>query len=328
MSGTSGDPGERGGALHRLGALLAGAQFAAFVVVTCALLELAFVALLLLPSGGELGDFADQFRTLCYGRDPATGAMQPMMIGVLLLEPLGLGGLVAAVWSRPLRQAWRGGRRALLRPAVAAATLVIGLGIGLARVDVQAETGELPFPAEALRVHNPAPDLCGGAAPCLVDQSGAPTDLAALRGKVVVLTAIYARCGQACPTIFARARSAVEALSPAQQAEVVVAAVSLDPARDTPEILAGLAAAQGLGRPGWRLLTGEPARVEAALDRMEVARQRDPATGEIAHASVFLLLDRDGTLAYRLGLDATGDGARRQRWLGAAIRSLLGGSAA
>ena len=59
------------------------------------------------------------------------------------------------------------------------------------------------------------------------------------------------------------------------------------------------------------------------LDRMQIARERDPDSGVISHANLFLLIDRDGRLAYRLGL-----GERQQRWLVSALRVLLGEQAA
>jgi len=58
--------------------------------------------------------------------------------------------------------------------------------------------------------------------------------------------------------------------------------------------------------------------VEGVLDAMQIARQRDPETGVISHANLFLLVDREGRLAYRLGL-----GERQQRWLTSALRVLL-----
>ena len=54
--------------------------------------------------------------------------------------------------------------------------------------------------------------------------------------------------------------------------------------------------------PLYNLVTGEADEVERVLDDMGVARQRDPETGIIDHASLFILVDRDGKVAYRLGL--------------------------
>ncbi len=92
----------------------------------------------------------------------------------------------------------------------------------------------------------------------------------------------------------------------------------MDPETDSPEVLAQLAKNHGMDAPLFRLVTGEPAEVERVLDRMEIARQRDPETGVISHANLYLLIDRQGRVAYRLGL-----GERQQRWLVSALRVLL-----
>jgi protein SCO1/2 len=97
-----------------------------------------------------------------------------------------------------------------------------------------------------------------------------------------------------------------------------VIAVTMDPENDSPDVLAELAKNHGMQSTLYHLVTGDPADVEPLLDRMQIARQRDPATGIISHANLFLLIDREGRIAYRLGL-----GERQQRWLTSALRVLL-----
>jgi protein SCO1/2 len=46
---------------------------------------------------------------------------------------------------------------------------------------------------------------------------------------------------------------------------------------------------------------------------------RDTDTGLIDHANLFILIDREGRVAYRFTL-----GERQQDWLGNALRLLLG----
>ena len=92
----------------------------------------------------------------------------------------------------------------------------------------------------------------------------------------------------------------------------------LDPENDSLEVLARLAQLQQMSAPLYNLVTGEADEVERILDDMGVARQRDPETGIINHASLFILVDRDGKVAYRLGL-----GERQERWLVSALRVLL-----
>ena len=118
--------------------------------------------------------------------------------------------------------------------------------------------------------------------------------------------------------ILAQARRVVDALTPEERAEVTVVAVTLDPARDDRKALAALAAAQGVAAPAWRLVTGEPARVEATLDAMGITRRRNPETGVIDHANLFLVIDRAGRVAYRFTL-----GDLQERWTASALRSLV-----
>jgi len=143
-------------------------------------------------------------------------------------------------------------------------------------------------------------------------------DLAALKGQVVLLTGVYASCPHTCPLIMAEAKRVVAALSPAERADLRVIAVTLDPAHDTPAVLARFADMHGLETPMWHLVTGEVAAVEQTLDRMGIARKRDPKTGVIDHGNLLMLVDRGGRLAYRFTM-----GPKQEPWLRAAIRLLL-----
>jgi protein SCO1/2 len=224
--------------------------------------------------------------------------------------PLLIAAAVALLWWEPIRALGRG--RALLVPVAAAALAVASAGASFGLFTAAPVHGELPFPAEALRTALPAPDLA------LTDQTGAPVALADLRGQVVLLTAVYASCGHTCPAILSQTKSAVAELAPDERDGLRVVAVTLDPAHDTPDVLAGLARMHGFEAPRYHLVTGAPERVERVLDQMEVARERNAETGVIDHANVVLLLDRAGRVAYRFSI-----GERQQRWLTSALHVLL-----
>jgi protein SCO1 len=64
----------------------------------------------------------------------------------------------------------------------------------------------------------------------LRDQDGATVSVRALRGRVVVLTFLYAGCGNTCAIVADQIRGALDDLG----RRVPVLAVSVDPARDTP----------------------------------------------------------------------------------------------
>ena len=71
----------------------------------------------------------------------------------------------------------------------------------------------------------------------LIDPTGAPRSLADYRGKVVMLFFGYTNCPDACPTTLARMAQAVDRLG-ADGQRVQGLFVTVDPARDTPAILA------------------------------------------------------------------------------------------
>jgi len=298
--------------LEAFRSFLTGSTFPAFSLSLLACWEIFLIAMLLAPSGATgLGAFAEDFRIWCFGYDPATGHTEVAYVMSMLVPQLMIGGFIAFFWWEPLRelarQPWR-----IARSLTAAALLVTAAGIGFARSAGPPGRGELPFPAEELRTAYEAPQFD------LIDQLQQPVSLAGYEGHVVILTAVYASCPHTCPVILGQTKAAIAELSPAEREDLRVIAVTMDPEHDSPDVLRTLAKNHDMQAPLYHLVTGEPASVDRLLDRMEVARERDPATGIISHANVFLLIDREGRVAYRFGL-----GERQQRWLTAALRLLL-----
>lgn len=289
-------------------------RFPAVVLPLLLLVQLGLAGLLVLPAdAGPLTRFVEEMKVWCFGYDPETGSMQLAYVAMFVLDPGMLGAIVALVWWRPLSRVARRAPRALVPYALVGALLAAAAAGVL--VGVWSGGGEDPtvFPADRLRVSLPAPDVTG-----LIDQDGRPVLAHELRGRVVVLTAVYATCGNTCPMILEQARAAIGTLLPDEQARVTVLGVTIDPERDTPEAMGRLARAQSVEAPLFRLLSGAPERVNATLDAMSIARQRDEATGVIDHANVFLLLDGEGRVAYRFGL-----GDLQERWLGEALLVLV-----
>jgi protein SCO1/2 len=296
-------------AIGTLQRFMTGGSFPAFVLWLVLFYELLLLWLLTAPTGSSA--FVDEFRVWCLGYDPATGRSQWSYVMAMTVPQALLAGAVALLWWPPLRAMCRR-PVAMARHAGAAAALVAVAAAGFAALVGEPASGELPFPAEALRTAHPAPDLL------LTNQLQEPVDLSALRGKVVMLTAVYASCPHTCPLVLAQSKRAVAALTPEEREELRVVAVTLDPERDSPEVLAQVARIQHMSAPLYNLVTGDAEAVERVLDAMGVARHRDPETGLIDHTSLFILVDRDGKVAYRLGL-----GDRQERWLVSALRVLL-----
>lgn len=288
-------------------------RFAVLALATLAAFELGLVAVSFIPRAESgLGHFAEEFRVWCWGYDPATGHVEWAYVVTMLGAPLSLGLLIALVWNGPLRSIARERPRALA-PWIGTGIASVAMALAvLMSTRTDARATELPFPARALRTAHPIADFI------LANQNGDPVSLAALRGKVVLLTGMYASCSYTCPLIMAQAKRAIGALEAAEQRDVRFVAITLDPAHDDQRVLAGLGRAYGVEAPAYNYLWGEPGRVNALLDRLEIARRMDMTTGVIDHANLFILVDRAGRVAYRLSLSQ-----RQENWLVDALRVLV-----
>lgn len=253
--------------------------------------------LALWPPSPALPAWVEWTRAACFG---VAASGLPHAGGWLLLvgEPLGMLAFLLFAWGdavgEGLRALARSRGRRLLLGASAALLLAGGAGAAARVRQVRAErfdplggTRSDRLPA-ARRVDAPAPALA------LIDQDGARTRLGDFAGRPVLVAFAYGHCETVCPAIV---HDAAGALAEAGVPDAALLLVTLDPWRDTPARLASIAAAWQLP-PGARLLGGQVPEVEAVLDAWGVARRRDPATGEIAHATELYLVDRRGRLAW------------------------------
>jgi cytochrome oxidase Cu insertion factor (SCO1/SenC/PrrC family) len=291
---------------------LIGAAFPAFALSLLVCWVVFLIAMLLAPSSASgLGAFAEDFRVWCFGYDPATGRTEVAYVMAMIVPQFMIGAFIVFFWWEPLREVSKK-PRIVARYLGAAALLVAGSAAGFTLSADRAPKGELPFPAEELRTAYEAPQFA------LTNQLRETVSLAEFQGNVVILTAVYASCPHTCPVILSQTKAAIAELSPEEREDLRVIAVTMDPENDSPDVLGELAKNHGMPSTLYHLVTGDPADVEPLLDRMQIARQRDPETGIISHANLFLLIDREGRIAYRLGL-----GDRQQRWLTSALRVLL-----
>lgn len=190
---------------------------------------------------------------------------------------------------------------------------LIAGGVALAAVKSATSTTveATGFPVEYRTAKTPPPFS-------LADQNGEQVTLEALRGKVVVLTAVYATCHTACPTIITQAKAAINRLTEAQRAEVAIVAITLDPEGDTQERRAATTKAHGLDAPLFRYVNGDdPDAVLKLIEDLGWARAVAGDTGVIGHSNTFLLVDRAGRIAYTVTADTEND------WLDRGLEVLL-----
>lgn len=281
----------------------------------------AYEAFLLLtifgPTGdGALGGFVRDFQQWCYQGDPRTGGMSWAAVSIMLLEPVMVVLVAVVLWRDAVAQlrssaVWRRHLRAAAAGPGIVAAAVAGLVV-YAQTDRAADTLP-PFPGDRIRVQLPVPDKP------LVDQKGAPFRLADLRGQVVLVTGVYAACSTACPEIFKELRAVLGELPAADRAGLRVVALSLNPEYETAEIMDAMAGAQGLEFPEFRYVNGErPDEMRDLLRSLQFSVTRDPETGILNHANLFLLIDREGRIAFRFTLDP-----RHRAWLRAGLLHLL-----
>jgi protein SCO1/2 len=88
-----------------------------------------------------------------------------------------------------------------------------------------------------------------------------------LRGKIVVINMMYARCQGICPGTTSNLLKLQRLLGERVGRDVFMYSLTLKPAEDTPRRLAEYARAYHVG-PGWTFLTGRPRDMELLRQRL------------------------------------------------------------
>jgi protein SCO1/2 len=136
-----------------------------------------------------------------------------------------------------------------------------------------------------------------GAAPqfTLTAQDGRRLSLSDLRGKVVAVTFIYASCVDTCPLLTAKLVALQRRLAPDALRRIFFVGITVDPERDTAEVLAQYAKAYGAEADAWAFLTGTPAEIQAVARHYGVYLRKQ-SRGDVDHTFLTSLIDSTGTL--------------------------------
>lgn len=130
----------------------------------------------------------------------------------------------------------------------------------------------------------------------LPDAEGRPRSLADFRGKVTVIFFGYAQCPDVCPTTLAELAQARRALGPAGQ-DVQGVFVTVDPERDTPEMLKAYVASFD---PSFVALRGSPEQTREAAKAFKIFYAKVPGKTEgsytVDHTAGAYVLDREARL--------------------------------
>ena len=135
----------------------------------------------------------------------------------------------------------------------------------------------------------PAPDFT------LINQEGKQVSLKDRRGDVVAVTFIYASCVDTCPLLTAKLVGIQRKLEAKAAPKVFFTAITVDPDRDTPEVLRRYGQAHGADNAQWAFLTGTAQQIDDVTRRYGIYRKRQP-NGDVDHTFLTSLIDRSGTL--------------------------------
>jgi protein SCO1/2 len=130
----------------------------------------------------------------------------------------------------------------------------------------------------------------------LTDHTGKPRTLADYKGKVVVVFFGYTQCPDVCPTTMAEMAGVMQKLGP-QADQVQVLFITLDPERDTQQLLANYVPAFDKRFVG---LYGTPDQTAKTAKEFKVFYSKVPGTAPgsytIDHTAGSYVFDREGRL--------------------------------
>ncbi len=137
----------------------------------------------------------------------------------------------------------------------------------------------------------------------LIDQNNQPATDKTLRGKPWVAAFIFTNCAGPCPmmsTNMAKLQRRVP------DANLRLVSFTVDPQRDTPEVLKRYAHSLGADEARWSFFTGSPDAMQRVANGMLMAAKPATETEPILHSTKFLLVDRSGGVRGIYSSDADG----------------------
>jgi protein SCO1/2 len=129
----------------------------------------------------------------------------------------------------------------------------------------------------------------------LIDQDGRNISLADCKGRITVVNFIFTHCPNACPAQMNDLVYVQKTLPASLRARVQFFSVSVDPEKDTPEVLRTYARDLGADLGNWSFVTGPQFGVEELAKQLGAQIVQRPS-GELDHTLTVYLLDTDGQL--------------------------------
>ncbi|HXG12994.1 MAG TPA: SCO family protein [Gemmataceae bacterium] len=183
----------------------------------------------------------------------------------------------------------------MLAPGLLAALVLLG--------QVAAESGS---DFSRLAIIEPAPEFE------LTTQDGKTLRLSDLKGKVLLVSFIFTTCSGSCPATTHRMAFIQQGLRERgllRDGRVQLLSITLDPVRDTPEVLRNYMRLYDADPACWTFLTGPRDRVAKVVADWGMWA-RPAANGQLDHPSRVFLVDRRGRIREIYNLDFL-----RQSWV-------------
>jgi len=139
----------------------------------------------------------------------------------------------------------------------------------------------------------PAPLEDMGPAPSfqLTAEDGRPFDSKSLAGHVWVADFVYTTCTGPCPMMSSQMRQ-IQNSTAAEMADIKLVSFTVDPAHDTPAVLAAYAKHFTPDFDRWSFLTGE----QSKLNDVGLGFKLNGVDGSTTHSTRFVLVDRRGRI--------------------------------
>src|SRR5690606_27364193 len=141
----------------------------------------------------------------------------------------------------------------------------------------------------------------------LVDHLGRPFTPSTLEGEVWVAGFVFTTCPSSCPAV-TRAMSDLSDRFARTKIDVKMVSFTVDPERDTPEVLDAYARSVGADPEQWRFVTGDPDAVRSLVSegfRLGVGDRQEVETDvyDIAHSTKLALIDGKGQIRGYYGIE-------------------------
>jgi protein SCO1/2 len=173
------------------------------------------------------------------------------------------------------------------------------LGLGLFALALIAADGATNPSESRLAVIQKAADFT------LTDQDGKELRSADLKDKVFLVSFVFTTCNGTCPATTHRLGNIQQELKTRgllKGDRVRLVSITLDPARDTPDVLKRYANLYDVDTASWSFLTGQPEDVNKVVTAWGMWTKA-AANGQLDHPSRVFLVDRKGQVReiYHLG---------------------------